>query len=212
MSRRIDVLRVIYGTQCVLAIDLPNADPDNQLGLAHDLIAEVFAAARASLTARDLADQMAADDRLRAALAACEPKETNQPKVTGSHRGNAVGKFRKKPVVIDAIQFTKAMAEGHSPLPEGVHMARRSLAAGGHFPEYANEFPLSNYSTCHCHFIQTLEGRMDVQIGDWVITGVKGERYPCKPDIFAATYEAADTDHNREAVDGLCVEETDDGE
>ncbi len=77
MSRRIDVLQVIYGTQCVLAIDLPNADPGNELGLAHDLISEVFAAAHASLTARDLADQMAADDRLRAALAACEPTDTD---------------------------------------------------------------------------------------------------------------------------------------
>ncbi|MDH7550186.1 hypothetical protein [Stenotrophomonas geniculata] len=72
MSRRLDVLQVIYGIQCVLAIDLPNADPDNELGLAHDLIAEVFAAARASLNARDLADQLAADDHLHAALAACE--------------------------------------------------------------------------------------------------------------------------------------------
>lgn len=39
-------------------------------------------------------------------------------------------------------------------------------------------------------YIQTLEGRMEVSPGDWVITGVKGERYPCKPDIFEATYEA----------------------
>ncbi len=77
MSRRIDVLQVIYGTQCVLAIDLPNADPDNELGLARDLIAEVFAAAHASLAARDLADQMAADARLRAALAACAPTDSH---------------------------------------------------------------------------------------------------------------------------------------
>ncbi len=77
MSRRIDVLRVIYGTQCVLAIDLPNADSDNELGLAHDLIAEVFAAARASLDARDLADQLAADEWLERALAACEPIHTD---------------------------------------------------------------------------------------------------------------------------------------
>lgn len=77
MSRRLDVLQVIYGIQCVLAIDLPNADPDNELGLAHYLIAEVFAAARASLAARDLADQIAADERLRAALAACEPTDTD---------------------------------------------------------------------------------------------------------------------------------------
>jgi len=37
--------------------------------------------------------------------------------------------------------------------------------------------------------IPTLEGKMVVKPGDWVITGVKGERYPCKPDIFEATYE-----------------------
>lgn len=37
--------------------------------------------------------------------------------------------------------------------------------------------------------IDTLEGTMTANPGDWVITGVKGERYPCKPDIFAATYE-----------------------
>ncbi|MCO7500355.1 hypothetical protein NJG17_10640 [Stenotrophomonas maltophilia] len=77
MSRHIDVLQVIYGTQCVLAVDLPNADPGNELGLAHDLIAEVLAAAHASLSARDLVDQLAADDRLRAALAACEPTDTD---------------------------------------------------------------------------------------------------------------------------------------
>ena len=37
--------------------------------------------------------------------------------------------------------------------------------------------------------IQTLEGDMRADPGDWIITGVKGERYPCKPDIFAATYD-----------------------
>lgn len=38
--------------------------------------------------------------------------------------------------------------------------------------------------------IVTLEGTMRAEVGDWIITGVKGERYPCKPDIFEATYEA----------------------
>lgn len=37
--------------------------------------------------------------------------------------------------------------------------------------------------------IPTLEGLMHADAGDWIITGIKGERYPCKPDIFAATYE-----------------------
>ena len=41
-----------------------------------------------------------------------------------------------------------------------------------------------------CHMvIRTLEGDMRAEPGDWIITGVKGEQYPCKPDIFAATYE-----------------------
>ena len=41
-------------------------------------------------------------------------------------------------------------------------------------------------------YIATLEGTMRAEPGDWIITGVKGERYPCKPDIFEATYEAAE--------------------
>ena len=82
------------------------------------------------------------------------------------------------------------MAEGNEPLPEGVKLGRRSVGPDGHFPEYANDgVLLHNYSTCHRHYIETLEGDMDVQIGDWIITGIQGEHYPCKPDIFAATYE-----------------------
>ncbi len=40
--------------------------------------------------------------------------------------------------------------------------------------------------------ILTLEGEMRADIGDWIITGIKGEQYPCKPDIFEATYEAVE--------------------
>ena len=40
--------------------------------------------------------------------------------------------------------------------------------------------------------IETLEGTMRGDVGDWLITGVNGEQYPCKPDIFAATYESAE--------------------
>lgn len=45
------------------------------------------------------------------------------------------------------------------------------------------------YQTTREEKIETLEGVMLAQPGDWIITGVKGERYPCKPDIFKATYE-----------------------
>jgi hypothetical protein len=85
--------------------------------------------------------------------------------------------FRKKPVVIEAVQFTHDMAMGSAELPEGVKLSSRTCHRD------RNEL----YS--HVHYIETLEGRMKVEIGDWVITGVQGEKYPCKPDIFEATYE-----------------------
>jgi len=46
------------------------------------------------------------------------------------------------------------------------------------------------YQTNKAIFIKTLEGIMHASIGDWIITGVNGEQYPCKPDIFEKTYEA----------------------
>lgn len=45
------------------------------------------------------------------------------------------------------------------------------------------------YQTDKVIFIDTLEGTMRAEKGDWIITGVKGEKYPCKPDIFEKTYE-----------------------
>ena len=77
--------------------------------------------------------------------------------------------YRKKPVVIDAEQFMPEI----KPWPEGVYETPTSPTGYG---------------------IGTLENTTvghEVTPGDWIITGVKGERYPCKPDIFAATYEPA---------------------
>ncbi len=74
-------------------------------------------------------------------------------------------KFRKRPVVIDAVQFDEHSGE----LPAGVSRAPGDGIGGV--------------------FIDTLEGRLYVTHGDWIICGVKGEYYPCKPDIFEATYE-----------------------
>ena len=78
-------------------------------------------------------------------------------------------KFRKKPVVIEAVQFTQEMADGVVVAPDGV----QNMTIKG----------------MNCAGIETLEGDHEVSVGDWVITGIKGERYPCKPDIFEATYE-----------------------
>lgn len=48
------------------------------------------------------------------------------------------------------------------------------------------------YQTDRELYIQTLEGTMHVEAGDYIITGVQGEQYPCKPDIFEQTYELVD--------------------
>jgi hypothetical protein len=80
-----------------------------------------------------------------------------------------MAKFRKKPVVIDAIQF------------DGTLESVESL-----------QIPVcSQYLGSNTMQIETLEGEMTAQAGDWIIKGVKGEFYPCKPDIFAATYDVA---------------------
>jgi hypothetical protein len=80
-------------------------------------------------------------------------------------------KFRKKPVVIDAERY-----DGTAESVEHV------MAMGG--TRGINNTPEGLY-------IATLEGTMKADKGDWIIKGVKGELYPCKPDIFEATYEAA---------------------
>jgi hypothetical protein len=91
-------------------------------------------------------------------------------------------KFRKKPVVIDAIKWNGlnlfAVTEFISGTPDlkGVGSA--------YWDQYANSIALNGLR------IQTLEGEMAADCGDWIIRGVKGEFYPCKPDIFEATYEA----------------------
>lgn len=78
-------------------------------------------------------------------------------------------KYRKKPVVIDAIQFDGT--------DKSVDWLLSELIAG-------------NISrNCGHVYIKTLEGIMTANIGDYIIKGVQGEFYPCKPDIFEQTYE-----------------------
>lgn len=99
-------------------------------------------------------------------------------------------KFRKKPVVIEAFQW----------FPELPHVSRADSMGiqyrvwdGGVF-EYSEgqmydqglRFVKPMASRI---IVKTLEGDHEVTPGDWIITGIKGEKYPCKPDIFEATYE-----------------------
>ena len=91
--------------------------------------------------------------------------------------------YRKKPVVIQATQFHQL----------GDHAAvKRAQFSHGKVRWVEGDDPAINVFDCRPGFyIQTLEGGHEVTPGDWIITGVKGENYPCKPDIFEATYEQA---------------------
>lgn len=109
-------------------------------------------------------------------------------------------KFRKKPVVIEATQWFK---NGDHPAdrfgPHGVEPEGREGLVVRYFRHPpAAVSGLSGKSKCEqCNKVLRLHGWIDtlemghrVCPGDFIITGVKGERYPCKPDIFEATYEA----------------------
>lgn len=89
-------------------------------------------------------------------------------------------KFRKKPVVIEAIRYVGGADNRLAVLNfTGTDASNaktiywRSIPQGGEI------------------VIRTLEGDLIASEGDWIIRGVKGEVYPCKPDIFAATYDPA---------------------
>lgn len=102
-------------------------------------------------------------------------------------------KYRKKPVVIEAHQWFK---NGDHPFDYDADKAYLSKDVEGQIVRRFNhpEKPGADYCKCgkpyHRHgWIDTLEGGHIVCPGDWIITGIEGEHYPCKPDIFAKTYE-----------------------
>lgn len=83
-------------------------------------------------------------------------------------------KYRKRPVEIEAICVTEALTENSLDIPTWLFEAIEE-----------GIITLSNDGV----LIKTLEGTMLGNMGDWIIQGVKGELYPCKPDIFEVTYE-----------------------
>jgi len=85
--------------------------------------------------------------------------------------------FRKKPVVIEAVQYRGEQDK---------LLVREFVTAP------IDEVGVAAGSPPGLH-IQTLEGWMHVSPGDWIIRGIKGEFYPCKPEIFEATYEPEET-------------------
>ncbi len=94
-----------------------------------------------------------------------------------------MAKFRKKPVVIEAVQLRW---ENWSEMCEFADVGKLEEGKPTGVEKGADGEPLPNGLGLA---IPTLEGLMVAQEDDWVIRGVKGELYPCKPDIFEATYE-----------------------
>ncbi|TNE62196.1 MAG: hypothetical protein EP341_00345 [Sphingomonadales bacterium] len=97
-------------------------------------------------------------------------------------------KYRKKPVVIEAFQMTKERRLDNSDWPAWLGAAwngNRDETGTIQRADMSAELPDQLE-------IVTLEGNHIVSWDDWIIKGVQGELYPCKPEIFAATYEAAE--------------------
>lgn len=93
-------------------------------------------------------------------------------------------KYRKKPVEIDAIQLHMSNME---PLIE-------QMRRDGYEVESFSQPPMRAISGLK---IKTLEGTMQANFGDWIIKGVQGEYYPCKPDIFEKTYDLVSKDNGK---------------
>ena len=91
-----------------------------------------------------------------------------------------MAKYRKKPVVIEAIRVTQ---DNYNEVMVFVDTDDIAITPFFHTRNHLEEPKIAMY---HIH---TLEGVMRADIGDWVIKGLKGEFYPCKNDIFIATYE-----------------------
>lgn len=97
-----------------------------------------------------------------------------------------MSKYRKKPVVIDAMMWTGTDDEtGIKAALEFIDITKLPRAPDDPHIHNGIGFTPPDGKL----YIPTLEGTMCANPGDWIIRGVKGEYYPCKPDIFAATYE-----------------------
>jgi len=101
-----------------------------------------------------------------------------------------MSKYRKKPVVIQAFQMTKERRWDNSEWPTWLNQAWNKEPKEAGCVYCIDEDGLVGPGDRLV--VTTLEGTHAIPFGDWIIKGVKGELYPCKPDIFALTYDAAD--------------------
>jgi hypothetical protein len=101
--------------------------------------------------------------------------------------GVKMAKYQKKPVVIEAIQWN-----GSNIVETYNFLENKSVTLNSEVQVSGKNFYIKfDNGTCQLGslIIKTLEGDMKAEVGDYIIRGVKGELYPCKPDIFDLTYE-----------------------
>ncbi len=92
-----------------------------------------------------------------------------------------MAKYRKKPVIIDALKWNGG---NHRPMWDFL-----TGRTEDYMETSSKDFEIDFAKTEGGLVIKTLEGNHNASIGDYIIKGIKGEFYPCKPDIFEATYE-----------------------
>ena len=92
--------------------------------------------------------------------------------------------YKKRPIIIEAFQMTEKQRMQNSEWPEWLHKAwnKKPYETGSVYP---TDYPKGNDKLK----INTLEGPLLIEWNDYIIQGIKGELYPCKPDIFEASYE-----------------------
>lgn len=106
-----------------------------------------------------------------------------------------MAKYRKRPVVVEAFQYRSI--PGQANFAEWPEWAKAMLKHNVDGLVVARDNPAARTIEAFPDYLEvrTLEGVMRANDGDWVIRGVRGEIYPCKPDIFEATYEPAEGAH-----------------
>lgn len=108
----------------------------------------------------------------------------HQPKPLGGLQ------FRKKPVVIEAYQWTGGQDQLNDPVWIVEALKKDRNEPGAVWIEWPSTADAAYKGETPALYIHTLEGNHRADLNDWIIRGVKGELYPCKPDIFSATYDA----------------------
>ena len=102
-----------------------------------------------------------------------------------------MAKFIKKPIVIEAVQWKgSANGDGTSIIEVYNFLTGEKITGSIYAKSEGEHFRIDRIYNIPTLIIKTLEGEMQTSINDWIIKGVNGEYYPCKPDIFEKTYEA----------------------